>query len=379
MKTKLFLLFTILSLSIASAQTFNVAGINYNIIPNTTNVEVGRNQYTLASVTIPSSVVYNTVTYAVTSIGKSAFEINNSLTSINIGNSVISIEERAFVNCSGLTSIIIPDSVTSIGELAFNGCRGLASVTIGNSLTSIGSGVFAYCTVLTSVTISNSVNTIGVSAFNGCVGLTSITIPNSVTTIGSNAFFGCTGLISITIPNSVTTIGNDAFYRCKGLTSVTIPNSVTTIGVQVFYDCIGLTTVNCAIDVPLAISAGLFNNVNQAACALNVPPASVNAYKAAAVWKNFNPINGTLSNDSFENKNTVKLYPNPVSNNLTIENPFSSNFQLQVINQSGQLILKQNNNKSSISLDVTTLSKGLYFLTVHSENDETQTVKFIKN
>ena len=123
----------------------------------------------------------------------------------------------------------------------------------------------------------------------------------------------------------------------------------------------------------------MFGNVNQASCALNVPAGSVGMYQAAAVWKDFNPINGALSNESFVNKNKIKLYPNPVSDNLTIENPFIGNLQLIVISQLGQQVLKQNQNTSITSLDVSTLSKGLYFLNINAENGETQTIKFIKN
>ncbi|MGK0253443.1 MAG: hypothetical protein ACI9OE_000913 [Mariniflexile sp.] len=83
-----------------------------------------------------------------------------------------------------------------------------------------------------------------------------------------------------------------------------------------------------------------------------------------------------LSNEQFL-KSGFLVYPNPVSNNLSIENPFSGNLQLQVFNQLGQLVLKRNT--SSSLLDVSNLSKGLYFLNINTENSETQTIKFIKN
>jgi hypothetical protein len=75
----------------------------------------------------------------------------------------------------------------------------------------------------------------------------------------------------------------------------------------------------------------------------------------------------------------IKLYPNPVSTILTIDNPFTSNYQLKVINQLGQTVLEQSQNTSSISLDVADLSRGLYFLTITSADNKTQTIKFIKD
>jgi hypothetical protein len=86
----------------------------------------------------------------------------------------------------------------------------------------------------------------------------------------------------------------------------------------------------------------------------------------------------TLAIDSFDDERTIKIYPNPVSNSLIIEAPFTGNLQLKVINNLGQLVLKQNQNTSSIILDVSNLSKGLYFLNITSEAGNSQTIKFIK-
>ena len=234
----------------------------------------------LTTANIPETVTYDGKTYAVTSVGNSAFYGCSSLTSVSIPNSVTSIEYEAFYGCSGLTKtnytgniagwcsiihydsinpisyshnlyindveikdLVIPDGTTAINNFAFSGCTGLTSVTIPNSVTSIGDEAFSGCTGLTSLTIPESVTSIGSGAFQGCTDLTSVTIPNSVTNIGSSAFAGCSGLTSVTIPNSVTSIGDRTFSGCSGLTSVTIPNSVTSIGDRTFSGCSGLTTI----------------------------------------------------------------------------------------------------------------------------------------
>ena len=163
------------------------------------------------SLTIPSTVSYDGITYSVTSIG-----------------------EQAFQSCSGLTSVTIPNSVTSIGSYAFNGCSSLTSISIPNSVISIGSDAFSICVSLTSVTIPNSVISIGSYAFNGCSSLTSISIPNSVISIGNFAFENCSGLTGVTIGNSVISIGSYVFSGCSSLTVVTIPSSVASIGLWAF-------------------------------------------------------------------------------------------------------------------------------------------------
>ena len=159
------------------------------------------------------------------------------------------------------------------------------SFEIPSGTTKISYGTFYGCSGLTSVTIPNSVTFIGDYAFNACTGLTSVTIPNSVTVINSYAFNGCTGLTSVTIPNSVTEINAYVFANCSGLTSVTIGNSVTTIGNRTFQNCTNLASITCNATTPPTIYNNTFQSV-PADCAIYVPAASVDTYKAANYWSN---------------------------------------------------------------------------------------------
>lgn len=86
--------------------------------------------------------------------------------------------------------VVIPSDVTSIGESAFELCDSLISVDIPDSVTSIGELAFADCINLTSVTISGSVTSIGNFAFLGCNSLTNVTILNGNVEIGEEVFLG---------------------------------------------------------------------------------------------------------------------------------------------------------------------------------------------
>ena len=346
MKRILLTLLLALTCAAAHAYFFKVDGIYYNSLGNGC-VEVTYPESTSpynGTITIPSSVTYNSKTYSVTSIGELAFAVSEGLTSITIPNSVTMIDSNAFLGCSGLTSLTIPNSVTEIGEGAFGGCTGLTgTLTIPNSVTSIGVSAFSGCSGLTSLTIGSSVKTIGSCAFYQCSSLTgALTIPNSVTSIGVSAFSGCTGLTSLTIGNSVTSIGELAFNGCSGLSgTLTIPNSVKEIRESAFYGCSGLTSVvynaeNCTTmgdaDGPVfegctniaSITVGksvrllvanafkgcskvssvtslnptppecddvsVFRNIDMSSCKLYVPNAGYQSYKAADVWKKFSNI-----------------------------------------------------------------------------------------
>ena len=259
----------------------------------------------LTSIEIPSGV---------TSIGVSAFNDCSSLTNISFGENsqLTSIGDAAFVGCYSLTSIEIPSGVTSIGVSAFSSCSSLTNISFGENsqLTSIVDGAFYGCSSLTSIEIPSGVTSIGGYAFYGCSSLTIIEIPSGVTSIGNGvfgdcysltgieipcgvtsigdvAFYGCSFLTSIEIPSGVTSIGSEAFRDCFSLTSIEIPSGVTSIGSSAFYSCSSLRFIRChAAEVPTTgeMPLGDCYSIQN----IQVPEASVDDYKAASYWNEYN-------------------------------------------------------------------------------------------
>ena len=222
---------------------------------------------------------------SVTAFGESAFTSCSHLTSATIPDGVTSIPSSCFYSCYDLSSVTIPDSVTSIGGSAFGYCNSLTSVTIPNTVTSIGGGAFSN-SGLTSVVIPNTITTIENGTFSHSRSLASVTIPDTVRTIGENAFYE-TGLTSITIPNSVTSLGKNQFYQCYSLTSVALGSSVASIGESFFGRCGRLTSVTSLNTTPPTYTSQYGNQLFYgvpATCAIYVPAASVDAYKAANGW-----------------------------------------------------------------------------------------------
>lgn len=129
--------------------------------------------------------------YAVTSIGKSAFENCSSLQFVQFTEGdIVEIGERAFKNCEALEAITIPFKTETIGAQAFENCGCLSSLRI-LGCTEIGEYAFAGCTSLTEVTIPPDTEIIRAHAFDGCTALEAITLSGDNTVIEDGAFDNC--------------------------------------------------------------------------------------------------------------------------------------------------------------------------------------------
>ena len=253
------------------AQTFTGDNLSYTVTGAET-VSVSKTAGLTGDVYIPSSVVYEDVTYAVTAIPENAFG-NTAITSVTIPASVVSVGARAFQVCHSLTSIVIEDSETPLKWLGgmymplYNMSTSSSydvylgrdlevsdvrcyfpfatSVTIGDQVTTINASLFQSAAKLGRVTIGNGVTSIGANAFQGtgtAVETQYISMGNNVTTIGANAFQGCSKLTEITLPDVLTAIPECAFGN-TGLTSITIPASVESVGKCAFQVCHSLSSI----------------------------------------------------------------------------------------------------------------------------------------
>ncbi len=85
------------------------------------------------------------------------------------------------------------------------------------------------------------------------------------------------------------------------------------------------------------------------------------------------------SDELIDSNNELLLYPNPTSNMLNLNiNSIQDYNTLKVVDISGRVMLVKSLTKNSISLDVSNLSKGMYFVTVQSNDKHVLTKKFIK-
>lgn len=225
----------------------------------------------------------------VTNIYGYAFYYCSNLESVTIGNGVTQIEEYAFYKCTALESVQLPKNIQSIGNYAYAYCSSLTSIALPNSVTTMGDEVFCMCTSLASASLSENLTKISMGTFDGCTALSSIIVPEGVKTIEARAFYQCKSLVSIEIPSTVTFIDGVAF---------SLPISFET----------ALKTFTCHAIVPPSLGNNVFEYLEPGAnlIRLYVPGASLEAYKAADQWKEFEiilPIPGT---EPCESDNTIR-------------------------------------------------------------------------
>ena len=258
----------------------------------------------LRSITLPAGI---------TAIPLRAFMGCSKLKAVNIPEGVKTIDGAAFAQ-TGLESVVIPESVESIEDHAFYNCRSLTSIDIKAKVKSLPYRFAAECTSLTSVSLPQGLEEVGEFCFIYCPLLTQVALPSSVKSLKYGAFAE-TGLESAVLPDGIERVGEFCFqaipaksidlsntsltemYRglfvmCDSLQRVVLPASLKTLREDNFYGCTALTSVTCPAQEPPVAEVYSFDEAVQTAATLYVPAASLAAYKAADVWKNFFAVTG---------------------------------------------------------------------------------------
>jgi hypothetical protein len=385
-------------------------------LPNSVK-KIGERAFSFCS-NLTSVIIDNSVT----SIGIGVFSDCTNLTSVNLGDSVKSIAAATFNNCTKLKSIILPDSDTIIHEVAFDRCKELESVTIGKSMKSILDYAFYDCPGLKSVTCNTLTPPfLGTESFHFVPKTIQLYVPAmsvnlysttnvwqdfSINAIPSNIDFIINGIAyfvsssiepntaevvrndsvnymgEIVIPEKVTydgivyivtAISDSAFYNCTNLISVTIPASVISIENNAFENCNSLTEITCNNLTPPSLGTNVFNGVLKS-IPLYVPDESVNTYKTAVGWKEFN-INPT-STIEINIESELFIYPNPVYDFLMIDG-LKTGTQISVFDLKGNIVYSLFAKSETEKIDFSSVPLGVYFVEINL-NEKFKIIKIMK-
>ena len=188
---------------------------------------------------------------------------------LNIPKNVKKIEHDAFASCFGLNGgLILPEGLEYIGGSAFIDCRFRGPLILPPTLKSIGSVAF----------VSNM--------FSG-----ELKLPSSLQELGSGAFEFCSRISgTLEIPDNITAIKEQTFAGCSSIEKLVLPSKIDVIKSGAFQDCFGLGSIVCNAVNPPYVESSAFDGVSKSNVVVEVPEASLAAYRTASGWSDFKKI-----------------------------------------------------------------------------------------
>lgn len=243
------------------------------------------------------------------SIDTNVFSTNQDIAKVTFPSTLKYVGLGAFTYCTAMETNELPDGLETVCANAFSNCRKMAT-KVPASIKYIGSMAFNNCFKITEATIADDVTLFGRQSFNNASSLTKVTFeenPKYVTEIDDFVFQSCSKLSEVIIPEGYTKIGGYAFSGCKAVNRVELPSTLTEVSVAAFAN-VNPEIIICRAIVPPTYtneSYHLFGTTCFKTVPVYVPDESIEAYKAAWIWKffeNYKPLselnNGVDSVDS---------------------------------------------------------------------------------
>ena len=306
--------------------------------------------------------------YTVTAIAEAVFKGKTNIENLVISENIENIGANAFHGCEKIEKVELPSTLKVIGDNAFDGCSRLVSITCnGATPATVGTGAFPSYSLTLNVpndAVASYTEDASWGQFTTILGIvTSISdedaddnIADYVETTTSeegakptvalvdgsdvhDAFAIPEMVLINNISHAVTAIGANAFKNNTNLKEVTISSNITSIGESAFEGCKNLASITVDIVVPLDLSApattrglttrsggsSIFEGVDKKTCILYVPSGSVDAYKAAPVWGDFEnilpigttAINGVIVSDNDKLFDVYNMQGRKVKENTT--------------------------------------------------------------
>lgn len=269
----------------AFAECRNLLGILS--LPSTL-VEIGRNAFWGCPFTCELSLPKN-----LKSIGDRAFyNCSGFYGNLILPEGLLKIETEVFGECSNLTGDLkIPQNVKEIKLQAFFNCSKLnGRLTLPDGLENIGHGAFGECKFRGPLVLPSTLTCI-VAAFWGNMFSGELKLPASLKELRGGAFGGCSRISgTIEIPESIIAIDGRTFWGCCSIEKLVLPSTMDVIKSGAFQDCFGLGSIVCNAVNPPYVESGAFDGVSKSNVVVEVPEASIAAYRTASGWSDFKKI-----------------------------------------------------------------------------------------
>lgn len=245
-----------------------------------------------------------------------AFDLCGFTCELLLPQNLNSLGFKAFFGCRGLYgNLILPDGLSKIGGYGFSDCRHLTGLkmsqnikeiweaafsdcyelngrlTLPEGLKYIGSSVFRNCKFKGTLVLPLTLKSVGDNAFSYNMFSGELKLPSSLQELGSGAFACCSRIIgTLEIPENITAIKEQAFSGCSSIEKLVLHSKMDVIQSGAFQDCFGLGSIVCNAVNPPYVESSAFGGVSKSNVVVEVPEASLAAYRTASGWSDFKKI-----------------------------------------------------------------------------------------
>lgn len=103
---------------------------------------------------------------------------------------------------------------------------------------------------------------------------------------------------------------------------------------------------------------------------------SGDGFESGAYYRWYEYIPGTISSTGKNIPNTsFKIFPNPANNHVKVELKENKSNHIKIYDQLGKIVFEKVISQSVTTIKTSHFSKGIYFIKVHSGNDQISTKK----
>ena len=134
------------------------------------------------------------------------------------------------------------------------------------------------------------------------------------------------------------------------------------------------------------LTNGIWNNVTPSATGITFTAPAAGEYRVMATKGPCTVYSASLVTNKATTPNNpfgIFVYPNPARETITVDSiKLQQNWEtLETMNAEGKIVLPAKNiqNQTKVSIDISKLGKGTYFIRFRRKDGETTTIKFVKN
>lgn len=333
-----------------------------------------------------------------TTIGAYAFESSN-IAKIIANEELTNISTAAFRYCSNLERFNVPSTLTNIGSSAFYGCSKLKKLVIPDGTVTINTYSFSRCTMFEAINIPSTVTTIGDMAFKGSTTITEIyAYPTTPLAIGSEVFtYPVTKNATLYVPR-----GSLSAYQQAPRWRLFINIVEMSPGINLDSDQFNYSSPNAITD-HFAITSTSYGFISTDADWIQLDQTSYLGDDNIFFDMQANPSNeprtatitisvaggadrevtitqaGTFTSigEHAANQEDIKVYPNPVVNDLFIDAGIEPIEQIEIYDLTGTLQLLKRGLDPGNKLELSGLKSGYYLVIVKTEH-KTSSFRIVK-